>query len=173
MMTIRFLRNFTLLIATLSFLTGCVTSTPVSLTPPPSPLTSPLLTPTPAATVAAPPVARPVSQAGKGGVIGRLVAGSPDGQGYVGGDLYLGSLIPASDPKVQPMVSFSENVDPKAGVYQSDGNFAFGNIQPGEYALIVWNPASSFVVELPNGGGMVRVKVEPDAITNLGTIVIP
>jgi len=171
MITIRFLRNFTLLIAALSFLTGCVTSTPVPVTRSPSPLVSPL--PTPTATVVEPPVARPVSEAGKGGVIGRLVAGSPDGQGYVGGDLYLGSLIPASDPTVQPMVSFSENVDPKAGVYQSDGNFSFGNIQPGEYALIVWNPVSSFVVESPNGGGMVRVKVEPNTVTNLGTIVIP
>jgi hypothetical protein len=71
------------------------------------------------------------------------------------------------------MVSFSENVDPKAGVYQSDGNFVFGNIQPGEYALIVWNPVSSFVVELPDGGGMIQVKVEPNTIANLGTIVIP
>jgi hypothetical protein len=173
MMTISLLRNFALFVATLSFLSGCVTSTPVPVTPPPSPLTSPLPTLRPAATAVVPPVARPVSGAGKGGVIGRLVAGSPDGQGYVGGDLYLGSLIPASDPQAQPMISFSENVDPKAGVYQSDGNFAFGDIQPGEYALIVWNPVSSFVVELPNGGGMVRVKVEPDAISNLGTIVIP
>jgi len=128
------------------------------------------LTPVATATV---PIVVPVLGAGKGGVIGRLVAGSADGPGYVGGDLYLGSLIPASDPQAQPMVSFSENVDPKAGVYQSDGNFVFGNIQPGEYALVVWNPVSSFVVELPDGGGMIRVKVEPNTITNLDTIVIP
>ena len=119
-----------------------------------------------------PPFATPAPESGKGAVVGRLVASSTDGPGYMGGDLYLGSLIPASDPQAKPMVSFSENVDPKAGVYRSDGRFAFNNVPPGNYALVVWNPVTSFVVETPNSG-MVQVKVEPGKVTDLGAIVIP
>lgn len=155
-----------------SYLVACTTSSP-------APTVSPLISPLPAskdqksATVVSPAFVAPVPEAGKGGIMGRLVAGSSDGPGYFGGDLYLGSLIPASDPSAQPMISFSENVDPKADVYQSDGRFAFNNVQPGNYALVVWTPGISFVVELPNGGGMVQVKVEPGKVTDLGVLVIP
>ena len=140
-----------------------------TLTPAPSPFKSPLNTPA----SPAPSNPAPTPKSGTGAVIGRTVAGSLDGPGYVGDELYLGSLIPASDPQAEPMISLSENVDPKADIYQSDGYFAFNNVQPGNYALVMWNPVSSFVVELPNGSGMVQVKVEPDKVTDLGVIVIP
>ena len=168
----KLLRGLWLLLAVVSGLAACTTSLPA---PTASPLTSPLPSREEQAPVATipPTLVAPVPEAGKGGIIGRLASGSLNGPGYVGGDLYLGSLIPADDPKAQPMVSFSEGIDPKAGVYQSDGRFAFNNVQPGNYALVVWNPVTSFVVELPNGGGMVQVKVEPDKVTDLGVIVIP
>lgn len=102
-----------------------------------------------------------------------MVAGSVSGPAYVGGDLFLARLIPGSDPKAQPVIAFSTDTDPKATINEADGRFTFIDATPADYALVVWNPATSFVVQLPNGGGFVNVKVEADKITDLGTIVIP
>ncbi len=149
------------------FSAGCTTSAPTSAFSPvatlsASPLTKPTVQPT-----------QPALKAGMGGITGKLVSGSPTGRAYIGGDLYLGRLIPGSDPKVQPMVAFSNDVDPKTDIHDPDGLFSFTDVKPGNYALVIWNPTNSFVVEYPNGGGMIQVKVEPNKVTDLGTIVIP
>lgn len=140
--------------------------------PAPGPIVSPLNSPAPTSANVAGPLEYPTPQPGRGAVIGRLVSGSQDGPGYVGGDLYLGSLIPGSDPNAQPVVAFTQNVDPKAVVYLPDGRFAFTDITPGEYALVVWNPVASFVIEAPAGGAL-KVSVRADATTDLGTLVVP
>jgi hypothetical protein len=111
--------------------------------------------------------------AGKGGITGRLVSKLNGYETpYIGGDLYLGSFLAADKPDAPPVVAFSVEIDPKAVVYQADGQFAFTNIQPGTYTLIVWNPENSFVVEQP-GIGAVKVVVEADKVIELGTIAIP
>ena len=140
--------------------------------PSPDPGVSPIISPIPGPGVATAALEYPPPQPGLGAVVGRLVAGSETGLGYVGGDLYLGSLIPGSDPNAQPVVAFSEGVDPKAVVYNQDGTFAFTNIVPGTYALAVWTPANSFVIEAP-GGALIEVVVRADQTTDLGTIVVP
>ncbi len=124
------------------------------------------------------PLAKPASlsyakpSVGKGGATGRLVS-MANGQelGYVGGDLYLGAFLPGSKADAPPMVAFSTDSDPKAVVYQTDGQFAFTDIAPGTYTLIVWNPNTSFVVERP-GQGAVKVVIEPDKTIDLGTLTI-
>ncbi len=140
--------------------------------PQPVPVVSPLSTqaPSPISTPVVQQIATPLP--GLGGVTGRLIAGSATGPAYVGGDIFLGRLVPGSDPRAQPVVAFSNDSDPKALVNDSDGSFIFANIQPGKYALVVWNPTHSFVVEFPKGS-LLEVTVEPNKVTDLGGIVIP
>ena len=148
------------------FLVDCASSNPTSVS-------SPVSTPAPSSIATPTVLVQPTLNPGLGGITGKLVSGSVTGRAYIGGDLYLGRLIPGSDPKGQPTVALSNDVDPKTDVHNPDGQFNFTDIKPGNYALVIWNPTNSFVVEFPNGGGMIQVKVEPDKVTDLGTIVIP
>ena len=145
------------------FLSACNTNT-VAI-PLASPLGSPL--------ASAPSLSYAKPSAGKGAATGRLFT-RLNGQevGYVGGDLFLGSFLPGSKSDAPPIVSFSADTDPKAVVYQADGQFAFTNIAPGTYTLVIWSPATSFVVENP-GKGAVTVVIEPDKVTELGSVLIP
>jgi hypothetical protein len=130
-----------------------------------SPLNSPLAKPG--------ALSFPQPSTGMGGATGRLVSKLNGYETpYVGGDLYLGSFLAADKPDAPPVVAFSVDIDPKALVYQADGQFAFTNVKPGTYTLIVWNPETSFVVEQP-GVGAVKVVIEPDKVLELGTIQIP
>jgi len=88
------------------------------------------------------------------------------------GDLFLGKLIPADQPGAPPAVAFSEQTDLRASVRNSDGTFAFSDIAPGTYALIVWTPLTSFVIEAASGG-LLKAVVEADRTNDLGTVVIP
>jgi hypothetical protein len=155
-------------IISVALLTACDVSQPTQLASPlASPVSSVVLTPS--ALVKGKDY--PAPQAGTGAVIGRLVAESADGSGYVGGDLYLARLVSASDPNQPPLVAFTQESDPKAVVYKADGTFAFTDIAPGKYALVVWNPTTSFVVE-SQAGDLTLVSVDADKITDVGNIVI-
>jgi hypothetical protein len=138
----------------------------------PAPTVSPLGSPVAAQNNASSPISFPPPLAGFGAATGRLVAGSADGPGYQGGDLYLGTFIAGSDPNAQPMIAFSEGSDPKAVVHNPDGTFAFTNVPPGTYALVSWTPVNSFVLESP-GSGAIKVEIKADQTTDLGTIVVP
>lgn len=115
-----------------------------------------------------PPVPRP----GTGTVIGRLDLGTQTSGQYSAKDLYLGTLVPASQPDLPPVISFTYGVDPQTVVHEPDGRFAFTNIPPNTYVLIVWTPVGGFPIEHPSGG-FIKVSVEADQVTDLGTIVLP
>lgn len=154
------------------FILGFILLVAACASPQPAPSTSILATQAPSP-VSTPSVLRYATpRQGLGGITGRLVAGSVNGPGYMGGDLYLGRLIPGSDPKAPPAVAFSNDSDPKADIYNTDGTFAFTNVQPGNYALVMWNPALDFVIEYPKGT-LLEVTVTQNKVTDLGTIVIP
>jgi hypothetical protein len=91
--------------------------------------------------------------------------------GYKGGDLYLGVFFAGSKADAPPMVSVSPDTDPKAVLYSNDGRFAFTDITPGIYTLVVWNPTTSFVVEKP-GEGAVKIVVDADKVVDVGSIPI-
>jgi hypothetical protein len=168
MMT-RFLRRKTsavsmmILAIVIMLLSACNANTPAI--PLSSPLGSPLAQPSVLS------YARP--SAGKGAATGRLVT-QANGQeiGYQGGDLYLAGFLAGSNSDAPPIVSFSVDGNPKAAVYLADGQFAFTDIAPGTYTLVVWNPATSFVVENP-GKGAVVVVIEPDKVAEIGKILVP
>jgi hypothetical protein len=56
-------------------------------------------------------------------------------------------------------------------VHEPDGKFAFTNVPPNTYALIIWTPVGGFPLEPPERG-FIKVVVEADKITDLGTIVL-
>ena len=146
------------------FLSACNSSTPAL------PLTSPLGSPlnsSPSALSYAKP------GAGKGAATGRLFTRSNGLEiGYVGGDLYLAGFLAGSRSDAPPIVSFSVDSNPKAVVYQADGQFAFTDIAPGTYTLVLWSPATSFIVENSDKGA-VTVVIQPDKVTEIGSILIP
>jgi len=114
-----------------------------------------------------PPPPRP----GTGAVIGKLDLGSQTDMPYNAKDLYLGTLVLAHQPDLPPVISFTYGVDPQTVVHEPDGRFAFTNVPPNTYALIVWTPVGGFPIE-PPGGGFIKVVVETGRITDLGTIVL-
>jgi hypothetical protein len=115
-----------------------------------------------------PPTARP----GTGVVIGKVAPPSKTGFHFSAQDLYLGKLLPAEQPNADPAVSFTFGVNPGTSVHNSDGTFAFTDVVPGTYVLIIWSPENSFVIKSPQGG-LIKVVVEKDKITDLGSVVLP
>lgn len=115
-----------------------------------------------------PPTPRPNT----GVVIGKLNSSSQTSFHFTSQDLYLGRLIPAAQPNAEPAVAFTYGEDPGTTERNPDGTFAFTDIVPGTYALMIWTPGDSFVIEAPKGG-LIKVVVEKDKTTDLGDVVLP
>jgi hypothetical protein len=113
----------------------------------------------------------PTPSLGTGVVIGKLSSSSQTNFPYTAQDLYMGRLIPATQPNMEPAVAFTYGEDPATTVHNSDGTFAFTDVVPGTYALLIWTPGTSFVVEAPKGG-LIKVVVETNKTTDLGTVVL-
>ncbi len=165
--------------------------TPVNLPPTASSpaLVSPLALPTsfsaaptirppvPAASATATPFVAGTPRAparGTGVVIGRAVV--PPGQArhpsfIVAGELYLGSLVPAADPKLPPAISVSPIDAPHALVDQKSGAFVFYDVKPGTYALAMVGYSQSYVLEGLKGG-RVEVMVDANKTTDLGDVTL-
>jgi hypothetical protein len=111
----------------------------------------------------------PQSRPGTGTVIGRLDLTSQKDAQYTAQDLYLGRLVPAELPNTSPAVSFSYDTDPKTVVHNADGTFAFIDVPPGTYALLIWTLGDSFVIQSTPGEPF-QVGVEADKTTDLGVI---
>ncbi len=113
----------------------------------------------------------PTPRPGTGTVVGKLDWGAQENPPYNAQDLYLGRLIRASQLDVAQAVSFTYGVDPQTAIHNPDGTFAFTDIPPGSYALVIWTPGFSFVIENPEGG-LITVTVEADKTTDLGMIIL-
>jgi hypothetical protein len=114
----------------------------------------------------------PTPNPGSGVVIGKVAPPSKPGYHFTGQDLYLGTLLPADQPNSEPAVTFTFGTDPGTTVHNPDGTFAFTDVAPGTYVLLVWAPENSFVVKSPEGG-LIKVFVEKDKVTDLGKIILP
>jgi len=114
----------------------------------------------------------PTPSPGTGVVIGQINSTSQTSYSYTAQDLYLGKLLPANQPGAEPAITFTYGIDPATTVRNPDGTFAFTDIVPGIYVLIIWTPVSSLVIEAPEGG-LIKVIVETDKTTDLGTVMLP
>jgi hypothetical protein len=114
----------------------------------------------------------PPPRLGTGVVIGKVAPPSQTGFHFSAQDLYLGKLLPAMQPNAKPAISFTFGVDSGTTVHNPDGTFAFTDVVPDTYVLIIWTPENSFVIDSPEGG-FIKVIVEMDKITDLGDVVLP
>jgi hypothetical protein len=114
----------------------------------------------------------PTLQPDTGAVIGKVVTSSEVGFHYSAKDLFLGKLISADQENIDPAISFTFGVDPGISIENSDGTFAFTDVLPGIYVLIIWTPENSLILEKPEGG-IIKVVVEMDQVTDLGNVTLP
>ncbi len=84
-------------------------------------------------------LAIPTPSSGKAIVTGQLLVGGKGGEPYLT-TLYLGPTLPPSTPDYPPMISFSEATDKRAVQEVDTGRFLFTDVEPGQYAIIIWTP---------------------------------
>jgi hypothetical protein len=113
----------------------------------------------------------PPSKPGTGVVIGKLDQSSQISPGYNAQDLYLARLLEGSQPDSPPIITFTYSSDPHTVWHDSEGKFAFTDVPSGIYVFIIWNPGVSFVIEPPEGG-VIKVTVDADKTTDIGTITL-
>ena len=130
------------------------------------PNSDPTSTPT-----AAVPVVVPTPNSSSGIVTGTLLSSDPGNPPY-SAILYLGNTIQPDKAGFPPMVSLSPETDPK-GTQDESGAFVFIDIKPGLYALIVWDPFNSVVVQDEKKENYLTFEVKAGEITDLGTILYP
>lgn len=162
------LRIVTLLILVIG-LSACSTE-PTLKVASDSPLaqTSPLVTPT--AYIAVPtPIPDPPPD--KGAITGRFID-------YVSGEpavemvVYLGELSPLNiGDSESHVIMILPNSSPST-MTDRHGYFAFLNVEPGTYAMVMWTPVNSWVVSDPETKLGILVTVEAGVITDLGEIAI-
>lgn len=144
---------------------GCGTRPSSQSTPSPTPVPS-LPGPTPTSTVPSPtPVPTPLRT--KGAITGRLI-GRESGRPEEGLVVYLGEVT-YLEPTPIPVIAMKQQTSPHTGTDDS-GHFAFLDLDPGTYALILWTPMNSVVINDPETGEGLFVTVQAGAITDLGEI---
>lgn len=164
---------WTLLILLVAGSFGCSEEpTPERMTESPLATTSPLPTPTRSLTEASSPsepTSIPTPTSSKGAITGRFVdyqSGEP-GPEIV---LYLGELSPVDlDGEETHIVSMNPDSSPSAAT-DKGGYFAFQEVEPGTYAIVMWTPGNSWVVSDPDTNLDILVTVEAGEITDLGEI---
>jgi hypothetical protein len=112
----------------------------------------------------------PTASAGLGIVTGIMRTPDANGEPYLA-TLYLASTVQASDPNYPPLIAFSEADDPKA-VQDASGRFLFIDVEPGEYALLIWTPVGNTVIEDPETEQYFVFTVEAGKVLDLGVIPI-
>jgi len=131
-------------------------ATPVSTTFT-SPVVAPRSLPTPAAK----------DRGTVGGVLIRDVSGQPL-QPYAEVTLYLASLI-VNSAGTPGLAGLDKATAPKA-ITDSRGAFAFTDVPPGTYALILDTPLSSFILHQPGTGDAMLIEVKGGEIKDLGEL---
>jgi hypothetical protein len=167
------------LILLITVLSGCGQSEPTTLPEPTDELNSPMALSSPLATPTKPqasplpeespdPTPLPPPPPSKGAVTGRII-NAATGQRTIGMTVYLGTVKPMGS-KDGNIVTMKENASPHT-LSDADGYFAFTDIEPDTYALILWTPLNSIVVPDPDTGREFMVTVQDGQITELGDVV--
>lgn len=116
------------------------------------------------------PITVPTPAVGKTVFFGQMLTPGIGGTPYIG-EIYLASLVHASESNQPPLIKFSEEQSPKA-VVNVEGHFYFDNIDPGEYALIVYSLGGTYIISDDNGQ-VLYVIAEAGVSVDLGIVEIP
>jgi hypothetical protein len=113
----------------------------------------------------------PTPESDKGIVAGQLLNPGPGGEPYFA-SLYLARTIDTDKAGYPPIIAFSEIEDPLAS-QDKTGRFLFEGIEPGTYALAIWTPIASTIIQDPETGDYMLVEVRAGEVLELGVIGIP
>lgn len=113
----------------------------------------------------------PTPEAGTGIVVGQLLTPGPGGEPFYN-QLYLARTLEADKEGYPPVITFSEAEDPVSS-QDKTGTFLFINIKPGVYALAMWAPVASTIIQDPETQDYMLFEVREGETTDLGVIAIP
>lgn len=157
-------------IACLVVLTGCGsrTVTPdIEVSPLTSPLATPDSSPSPAATPSPTP---PITAAEDSGVVVGTMLVENAGTPMTGVELFLGAHIGAT--KNDPLYGMDPEAAPRT-LTDDQGRFVFRDVQPGDYAIILWHPYKSSMVRDPATRAPLQVTVTAGEVQDVGTLTEP
>jgi hypothetical protein len=112
----------------------------------------------------------PAPAGGNAVITGQLVSAGGNGAPYIT-TLYLAAAKTSDDPNRPPQVNFSIKTDPLARQELGSGRFAFDDIAPGKYAIVVWTPGETFFLKDSSGTTYI-FDVNADELKDLGVISI-
>jgi hypothetical protein len=113
----------------------------------------------------------PDPKADLGIVIGQLLTPGPGGEPYYT-TLYLARTIESDQGDMPPIIAFSESEDP-VSTQDKAGAFMFVDVPPGKYALAIWSPLTSTIIQSPDSEDYLVFEVKAGETTDLGIIAIP
>lgn len=117
----------------------------------------------------------PEAEADSGIVFGRIQGTRPSHSILMAGELYLAPLISgekvnADDPDVR-FISLQPGADKQADIRNEGGDFAFFNVPPGEYAIVVYTPVE-WHVPADSTGSDLFINVEAGETIDLGLLLM-
>lgn len=116
------------------------------------------------------PLVVPTPAEGKVVFSGRMLTPGPGGSPYLG-EIYLGFLLKPNLENYPPLIKFSETINPKA-IVDTEGHFYFANVDPGEYALLIYSLGGTYIV-LDDKGQTEYVTGKAGEVVDLGIISVP
>lgn len=166
----KYLVHGVLILGLLVLLIGCGSSPAPAgrATSIPSPVQTPGASPVATPPLSTQPTPPALSDQSLGGVTGRFIlqsTGKPAG----GFAIYLGEQLPL-DPGDQYAITIQQNSSPHVEVDPS-GHFAFTDVKPGTYALVLWTLMKSQIIADPKDPSKeLAVVISPGKITELGDV---
>lgn len=112
----------------------------------------------------------PTPEMDNGVIIGKILVQGTN-EPYLNSILILGEISEANQPGYPPLVGFSVENSPHA-LQAEDGSFVFTSVKPGNYAIVLWSPLSTFLLSNFQTGETIFITVNPGEITDLGTVYV-
>ena len=116
------------------------------------------------------PLDIPTPSPGFGIVHGTVIAASKSSKIYLTGDIYLAPVIYSDGSVSVPFLRLDTQNDPKADLRNTNGDFAFLDVPPGEYGIIIHGLVSDYIV--PDHNEFLIIEVKSDETLDLGVIEI-
>ena len=86
--------------------------------------------------------------------------------------LILADTVQANKEGMPPVIAYTEGVNPQA-IQGADGRFYFDQVKPGTYALALWNPLVSTIIQDPkNTEQYLLIEVKAGQVTDIGTLYV-